>query len=130
MEVKGGNKSHGSRVCTSSQLSSNRNFKRNIHVILRRFFHISIFFAKKGCTFYNYSSLLSTHYLMVGVAQLAERRTVAPEVEGSSPSTHPISLSGSLAQLVEQGTLNPKVEGSTPSRPTILFSPFHLLKLN
>lgn len=25
----------------------------------------------------------------VSVAQLAERRTVAPEVEGSSPSTHP-----------------------------------------
>ena len=56
---------------------------------------------------------------MVGVAQLAERRTVAPEVEGSSPSTHPIVFSGSLAQLAEQGTLNPKVEGSTPSRPTI-----------
>ena len=27
---------------------------------------------------------------MVGVAQLAERWVVAPEVEGSSPFTHPI----------------------------------------
>jgi hypothetical protein len=29
---------------------------------------------------------------MVGVAQLAEHRVVAPVVEGSSPFTHPICL--------------------------------------
>ena len=49
---------------------------------------------------------------MVGVAQLAERRTVPPHFDSH----------GSLAQLVEQGTLNPKVEGSTPSRSTIRHS--------
>ena len=51
---------------------------------------------------------------MVGVAQLAERLTVAQEVQGSSPCTHPIIEYGPVAQLVEQGTLNPKVQGSNP----------------
>ncbi len=53
---------------------------------------------------------------MVGVAQLAERLTVAQEVQGSSPCTHPSSRigNGPLAQLAEQGTLNPKVQGSNP----------------
>lgn len=35
---------------------------------------------------------------MVGVAQLAEHRVVAPVVEGSSPFTHPIFLAP-VAQL-------------------------------
>ena len=52
---------------------------------------------------------------LVGVAQLAERLTVAQEVQGSSPCTHPIlEEHGPLAQLAEQGTLNPKVQGSNP----------------
>ena len=60
---------------------------------------------------------------MVGVAQLAERWVVAPEVEGSSPFAHPIRRCskiayGPVAQLVEQGTLNPKVQGSNPCRST------------
>ena len=55
---------------------------------------------------------------MVGVAQLAERLTVAQEVQGSSPCTHPIIEYGPVAQLVEQGTLNPKVQGSNPCRST------------
>ena len=64
---------------------------------------------------------------MVGVAQLGERRTVAPEVEGSRPSTHPMLLVNAcvlewvVSSVGRAGTLNPKVEGSTPSRPTILF---------
>ena len=62
----------------------------------------------------------------MGVAQLAERWVVAPEVEGSSPFTHPIHHSlkeenGPVAQLVEQGTLNPKVQGSNPCRSTTTF---------
>lgn len=35
--------------------------------------------------------------LVVSVAQLVERRTVAPVVEGSSPSAHPTFLSFLLA---------------------------------
>ena len=40
-----------------------------------------------GCL-YNEAAVRFFH--LVSVAQLAERRTVAPVVEGSSPSTHPI----------------------------------------
>ena len=73
-------------------------------------------------------------FAMVGVAQLVERRFVAPVVVGSIPIVHPnyqrpdgrnrdvrirVCDFGPLAQLVEQWTLNPLVEGSNPSRPTI-----------
>lgn len=47
---------------------------------------------------------------MVGVAQLVERRIVAPVAVGSSPIAHPKLearlIFGPLAQLVEQLTLN------------------------
>ena len=39
-----------------------------------------------------YNECQHDFYLMVSVAQLVERRTVAPVVEGSSPSTHPSNI--------------------------------------
>ena len=57
---------------------------------------------------------------MVGVAQLVEPRVVIPVVVGSSPIVHPNTQCGPLAQLAEQRTLNPQVRGSIPRGPTIL----------
>ena len=57
---------------------------------------------------------------MVGVAQLVEPRVVIPVVVGSSPIVHPNIQYGPLAQLAEQRTLNPQVRGSIPRGPTIL----------
>lgn len=49
------------------------------------------------------------------IAQSVERRTVNPQVAGSSPAR---GAKGSLAQSVEQRTFNPLVERSNRSRPT------------
>src|SRR5262245_56389606 len=46
-----------------------------------------------SCQF-RWASYDTTGYQMVGVAQLVERRTVAPVVAGSSPVTHPLFCRG------------------------------------
>lgn len=69
----------------------------------------------------------------MAVAQLAERRDVAPEVAGSSPVGHPLAsgdadtgVSGpgigcstrASSSTAEQRTLNPQVSGSNPEGRT------------
>ena len=70
---------------------------------------------------------------MVGVAQWLRRQVVALEIEGSTPSTHPISqvspllfttlvsynlivFSAPVAQWIEHRSSEPRVVGSNPSR--------------
>jgi hypothetical protein len=70
---------------------------------------------------------------LVAVAQLAERRDVAPEVAGSSPVGHPLApgepcvpavpravrwYAGASSSTAEQRTLNPQVPGSNPGGRT------------
>jgi hypothetical protein len=75
------------------------------------------------------AGLCHTRGSLVAVAQLAERRDVAPEVAGSSPVGHPLTLGkvrvlradprlscseGASSSMAEQRTLNPQVLGSNP----------------
>lgn len=53
---------------------------------------------------------------MLAVAQLEERRIVAPEVAGSSPVSHPMALWCSWSA---RRTVAPKIAGSSPARVAI-----------
>ena len=58
------------------------------------------------------------------IAQSVERRTVNPQVPGSSPGWR--AIYSSIAQLVERRTVNPQVPGSSPGgRAKILKKPIH-----
>ena len=57
---------------------------------------------------------------MVGVAQLAERRIVAPKVEGSSPFSHPICAVSSAGQ--SRGLLIPRSRVRIPDGAPVRLS--------
>ena len=74
--------------------------------------------SRKACIPSGSPSLLPGCKDMVGVAQLAERRTVAPKVEGSSPFTHPMQLRWAVSSAGQsRGLLIPRSRVRIPDGP-------------